>query len=310
MAKRGWALLFVNQNPRGGLRHLSVSSLALTLMLAVMLGGGFGLARAIYFFATYGYARLGVYAEHKKNHDLLVSVRFLEKLSSQQQNKINELVNFEDQIRLKFGMTHLDQDIRRAGIGGRPNLGELVRLSLEDPVVVHLDSIKTNLNTLLRQSQMEDSTVSQVESHVSLKIGQWQQSPSLTPVHGRITSPFGIRVHPFTGEPLLHEGVDIANNIGTPVFAPADGIISYVGEEGYFGKLVIIQHPRSGYKTMYGHLEKAKVSFGQQIKRGALIGYLGNSGRTTGPHLHYQISRWDKLVNPLNCILPEDVIID
>jgi biotin carboxyl carrier protein len=113
-------------------------------------------------------------------------------------------------------------------------------------------------------------------------------TPSIWPVRGFITSNFGYRKSPVTGDRRFHEGLDIANRSGTQVVAPADGTVIYAGYQGGYGRTVKVQHGY-GYVTLYGHLSKYAVNKGQRVKKGDVIGYVGNSGRSTGPHLHYEV---------------------
>jgi murein DD-endopeptidase MepM/ murein hydrolase activator NlpD len=109
---------------------------------------------------------------------------------------------------------------------------------------------------------------------------------------------------------LFHEGVDISNEIGTPIHATANGVVAFCGTKDYYGNVVVLSHPASGYKTIFGHLKKAAVFEGQVVKRGDVIGYLGNTGRSTGPHVHYEVHRLNDMVNPLDYVLPTDTMVD
>ena len=127
-------------------------------------------------------------------------------------------------------------------------------------------------------------------------------TPSIRPTEGWFSSGFGYRISPFTNRREFHKGLDIATRIGTPIIAPADGLVVFVGREGNFGKMIAINH---GYNLMtrYGHLHKFEVKKGEHVKRGQTIGKVGASGRCTGPHLHYEILLNGIPVNPLRYIL-------
>ena len=128
---------------------------------------------------------------------------------------------------------------------------------------------------------------------------QWQVNvrPSLWPVNGRIISPFGVRTDPFSGEGAIHTGVDLLVNIGTAVRVAADGIVSYADWDGRYGKLVIVDHG-NGMQTYYAHLSAFEVIPGEEIRRGDIVGRSGSTGRSTGPHLHYEIRLGGTPVNP------------
>jgi murein DD-endopeptidase MepM/ murein hydrolase activator NlpD len=119
------------------------------------------------------------------------------------------------------------------------------------------------------------------------------------PVNGRLTSPFGYRSDPFTGVRRMHYGIDIANRVGTKIVAPMDGTVVVVGNQpnGY-GRYVVIKH-RYGFQTLYGHLSSIDVKRNQYISQGQIIGQLGNSGRSTGPHLHFSLYKNNIPIDPL-----------
>jgi murein DD-endopeptidase MepM/ murein hydrolase activator NlpD len=127
-------------------------------------------------------------------------------------------------------------------------------------------------------------------------------TPSIWPVRGWLTSGFGYRIDPFTGLRQFHEGLDIANRLGTPIIAPADGIVSRCSNSFGFGLTLEINHGY-GIKTIYGHLSKTYVTVGHSVRRGERIAAMGSSGRATGPHLHYQVMLNDVPMSPMNYIL-------
>ncbi|HEY8463549.1 MAG TPA: peptidoglycan DD-metalloendopeptidase family protein [Bacillota bacterium] len=126
-----------------------------------------------------------------------------------------------------------------------------------------------------------------------------EQIPSLNPLRtSRITSWFGRRLHPKLGYSRLHTGIDLSARIGTKVHATASGIVTFSGYKSGYGYTVILDHGQ-GYQTLYAHNSKLVVKVGQQVKRGAVISYSGNTGTTTGPHLHYEVRVNGKPVNPI-----------
>jgi murein DD-endopeptidase MepM/ murein hydrolase activator NlpD len=134
---------------------------------------------------------------------------------------------------------------------------------------------------------------------------QWDTKPSILPVEADrffVTSAFGWRVSPFTGRRQFHRGMDISSRRGAPVIAPADGTVSEVGRDRFIGRFIRIAHNRT-FSTLYGHLLEIKVTKGQKVKRGKLIGRIGNSGMSTGHHLHYEVYQDGKNVNPVYFIL-------
>lgn len=122
-------------------------------------------------------------------------------------------------------------------------------------------------------------------------------APTLWPVQGRITASFGERIDPFSGEGAFHRGVDISSEIGTPVIAPADGVIQFADVMNGYGRTIVVDHG-NGVSTLYGHLSGYAVSTGLQVHRGDTLGFVGQSGRSTGPHLHYEVRIFNTPVNP------------
>ncbi|MFZ0661089.1 MAG: M23 family metallopeptidase [Acidobacteriaceae bacterium] len=122
-------------------------------------------------------------------------------------------------------------------------------------------------------------------------------APTLWPVMGRITSSFGERLDPFNGEGAFHSGIDIATSFGTAVRAPADGVVLKASFGNGYGREILIDHG-SGIETLYGHLSGFAVTVGERVQRGQVIGYVGDSGRSTGPHLHYEVRVRGTPVNP------------
>jgi murein DD-endopeptidase MepM/ murein hydrolase activator NlpD len=126
-------------------------------------------------------------------------------------------------------------------------------------------------------------------------------TPSIWPAHGWLTGTFGGRSDPFTGETGYHQGLDISLEKGSPVYATADGTVEAAAYNGDYGNLIILRHG-FGLTTRYGHLSGFNVKAGQEIKRGEVIGFVGATGRATGPHLHYEILANGKLINPLQLL--------
>jgi murein DD-endopeptidase MepM/ murein hydrolase activator NlpD len=126
-------------------------------------------------------------------------------------------------------------------------------------------------------------------------------TPSIWPAHGWLTGTFGGRSDPFTGESGFHQGLDISLEKGSPVYATADGTVESAAYNGDYGNLIVLKHG-FGLTTRYGHLSGFAVKAGQTVKRGDVIGYVGATGRATGPHLHYEILTNGQLMNPLQLL--------
>jgi murein DD-endopeptidase MepM/ murein hydrolase activator NlpD len=171
------------------------------------------------------------------------------------------------------------------------------------------------LNSSLKNRQLQSkinftsSSFKQIEEFVRYRHKLWEHTPFVLPAKGQITSGFGYRLHPILGANAMHEGLDISNSRWTPIFATADGIVTTSGPNSTFGNLVVMDHG-NGYITKFGHLTKIMVEKGQLVKRYGLIGYMGDTGRATGIHLHYEVHRDGIPQNPEKYILPSGILVD
>lgn len=151
-----------------------------------------------------------------------------------------------------------------------------------------LDTLHTDLEKIEKEGSQRESSLQDLEGRLSSLGSLLRSTPAIWPSQGWVTSSFGFRINPFSGTRMMHDGLDIAARPGTPVIAPADGMVTFVGEMGSFGKMVVVNHGY-GKITRYGHLMDSFVKLGDAIKRGQKIASVGNTGRSTGPHLHYEV---------------------
>ncbi len=159
-----------------------------------------------------------------------------------------------------------------------------------------------DINELLSKTSIEERSLQEVYENILDKKDLLLATPSIWPARGFITSGFGYRINPITGDREMHEGVDIATQLGNPIDAPSNGIVSYAGPENGYGQTIIIDHGY-GITTLYGHLSKIDVKPGEIIKRGQLIGRIGDTGFSTGPHLHYEVRVNGIPVNPMRYLV-------
>jgi murein DD-endopeptidase MepM/ murein hydrolase activator NlpD len=144
------------------------------------------------------------------------------------------------------------------------------------------------LDTLKSEAARQESGMKRLTEYFEHRNSILSSTPSIWPVRGFITSEFGRRTSPIYGTQQFHQGLDIANATGTPVVAPANGTIAEAGYSSGYGRYIKIQHGY-GMVTLYGHLSKSLVHGGQRVKKGERIGNVGNTGSSTGPHLHYEV---------------------
>ena len=147
-----------------------------------------------------------------------------------------------------------------------------------------------------------ESRLQTVRSDVDKRNQLAAATPSIWPTHGWLSSSMGNRADPLTGEKDFHPGLDISADKGDPVYSTADGRVTHAASAGNYGNLVIVDHGY-GLETRYGHLSTFKVTIDQRVKRGDLLGLVGSTGRTTGPHLHYEVRANGRILNPLQLLL-------
>lgn len=168
-------------------------------------------------------------------------------------------------------------------------------------ILTSLDEYATGLNVQL--SDLEER-VDALHKDAVEAVDYSRAQPNIFPVNGSITSKYGWRKHPITRRSDFHEGIDIAGHYGTPIKATADGTVVFAGYKVGYGRTVVISHGY-GLESLYSHCSSLKVSNWQKVRRGDIIGYVGSSGASTGPHLHYEIHKNGNSQNPLDFILPK-----
>jgi murein DD-endopeptidase MepM/ murein hydrolase activator NlpD len=164
-----------------------------------------------------------------------------------------------------------------------------------------------NHAAMLRQGNREDQLVQSVIAACDPAVAVQLQPVAelMWPLTGpmKITSPYGERMHPIIGEEAFHRGVDLRANYGSPILAPADGVVLYIGSKTAYGNMVVVLHG-GGIATVYGHLWKFAVQPYERVQKGQLLGYTGNTGFSTGPHLHFEVRQDGEPTNPLEWLPP------
>jgi murein DD-endopeptidase MepM/ murein hydrolase activator NlpD len=160
------------------------------------------------------------------------------------------------------------------------------------------------LDRLSAEATRQEQSLQELQAYFQDQKSLLASTPSIWPARGWVTSDFGQRLDPYTADRVMHGGIDIAAPHGKEVYAPSDGTVVFAGLEGGYGNVLVIDHGY-GIKTRYGHLAKMLVKAGDKVKRGALIAAVGNTGRSTGPHLHYEVRVNGIPQNPRKFILEE-----
>ena len=215
-----------------------------------------------------------------------------EQFSKSVESLRGQLRTVEDRTRklaIYAGISSLD-DSAQGGVGGlRPtDLGD--------------NPYRDDVDKMAFRSRRIESDLSVLEQKLVAQSQLLASTPSIAPVRGILTDGFGGRSDPFTGEQGTHNAIDISSAVGQPVRAPADGIVVKAEWANGYGNVIYLSHGY-GYSTRYGHLSAFAVKPGAHVKRGDIIAYVGSTGRSTGPHLHYEVRLNNNPVNPLEFIL-------
>ena len=214
--------------------------------------------------------------------------------ADQRLKEISERLESLDQLEKRLrGLAQLSDPARRIAMGpGQNPSDEESRLwdPGESPLLVRARTqlFSERLNGLLEEADLQVERLDQLAQHFEAVRHRLAATPAVSPLIGWVTSRFGMRQDPMTGRHQMHKGLDIASAMGTPIVSPSDGVIAKVGEQSGYGLVVLIDHG-FGIMSSYAHLLDSSVKAGESVKRGQQIGRVGMSGRSTGPHLHYEV---------------------
>ncbi|MBI5464341.1 MAG: peptidoglycan DD-metalloendopeptidase family protein [Ignavibacteriales bacterium] len=210
-------------------------------------------------------------------------------------DRLASLADRSNEMRLMVDLPKLDEDVRKVGTGGAE---ELIDFGVSSNVNQLLNSARALAEKAEREIRLQSTNYAEVSSTYEKNKTRFAHFPALKPMDGYYSHRgIGLRLHPVLGIFRNHEGLDIVNDVGTPVYAVADGVISFAGRESGYGIYIQIDHGYS-FKTIYGHLSRILVKEGQAVKRGELIARSGNTGLSSGPHLHYEVRHNGVPTNP------------
>ncbi|MCP4148116.1 MAG: M23 family metallopeptidase, partial [bacterium] len=225
-----------------------------------------------------------------------------------------EMQEYRDKIMVAAGLTS-PYSLTEVGQGGG-DLGEAGSTATIQSGISDLELSRDKIantaesrNTIVgvtssvaKRAKQVQKDLKYVEAHINEQKARLASTPALWPTRGYLTDSFGMRTHPFTGKRSFHNGLDIATQLGNKVIATADGYVLVREFSSFLGNVILIDHG-FGFSTRYGHLASFNIKEGERVKRGQVIGYVGNSGRSTAPHLHYEIIYMGKNQNPMAYIL-------
>jgi len=300
---------FILSNTGTRAKQFTLSSAAVKLLTLLIIA-----AFTCTGYVIYDYQRLKVTVSDTKNLELALNNQ-TEEITSQRKQlqqfageinvlkaKLLAMNEFENKIRIIANIEKTADQDALFGVGGA--IPEDIDASV--PLTEKHNSLIREMHE--KTVQIQSATEKQSNSFGALinyledQINLLASTPAIRPANGWDTSGFGYRKSPFTGLREFHKGLDIANRQGTPIIATADGIVSYTGYKGLLGKTLVIDHGH-GMMTRYGHAHEILVETGDVVKRGDKIATIGSTGRSTGPHLHYEVLLNGIRVNPNKYIL-------
>lgn len=293
MQKRFYTLLIAH-DAHGRVRKLSLPSYLIYLILLAALVGGATIVAGITSYtrmllkvASYNQLQAEREQLQQQNQTLRTTV-------TQTHRWLDSLQSLANEVALTYGLLRL----RQTPFGNIESVS-----AAPSPVYEFRDSL-ARFHFLRRHATAITLYARGVRPVLpSQGLAQLTSTPSLWPVRGRLTAAFGQRMDPFNGEGAFHSGVDISASFGQPVRSTADGFVVALGPRTGYGRTVVIDHG-FGITTWYAHLSHYRVYLGQAVRRGDIIGYLGSSGRATGPHLHYEVRLHNTPINPWRFLQP------
>jgi len=308
MAKRRWTVMIVPHDD-GKSRTVSVSSTVVRLLAGVGT-----IAAAFVLASTYGVVTRSVDLARSKqlqaeNRALAHEIAQLDERVADLSDTLAVISLRDQQVRLVAGLEPLDADVRRAGIGGPAGTWPERERLLADAGTNGRQALRvhTNLDALIRRANLISSSFREASESLSSHVRRLSATPSIMPTEGFLTSNFAkVRYHPILHYNRAHEGIDITAPYGSPIIAPAAGRVTKAGWENGYGIVVEIDHGY-GIVTRYAHQSRVGVHVGQQLRRGDRIGFIGSTGLSTGPHLHYEVIVNGRPVDPLRFIMPDAI---
>ena len=225
------------------------------------------------------------------------------------QDQLQRLYKLDRKLRLLASLEPSSESAKPLrGLGGPTTKATSAEeVFIADGQSALVDSMRQELAKLKSVADRQETSFHELESAFHDLKSLLASTPSIWPVRGWVTSGFGYRISPFTGRRALHSGLDIATRKGALIVTPADGVVTRVASEYDFGKFVVIDHGY-GVSTRYGHNSRILVRPGQRVRRGEPIARVGNTGRSTGPHLHYEVRQNGVPVNPNRYIVNDKVL--
>ncbi len=283
-------------------RHLRIHKKTFKIGLYLL---SFGVLVTIFFLCDYIQVRKRTFELHQlrqQTQEQKSKIHFFASKIEDLEKQLSKLKNFDKRIRIIANLEKGQESPLFMGMGGPSPSDVREKLKAEKNEMGLAQQMRTDIERLESEATSQEESLSELEKLLQSKRDMLAHTPSIWPVHGWVTSGFGFRTNPFTGLTQMHAGIDIANRIETPIIAPSDGIVSDTGKDSAYGNFIVISHG-FGINSRFLHLSKILVRPGQRVRRGDKIAEVGTTGKSTGPHLHYEVRVNGIPVNPLRYIV-------
>lgn len=300
MAKRFYTVLIL-PDATSPARKLHVTSSVITAVSSVL-----AIAVLAFAFFLYQYVSLNVrMLEMRQLRQEAGDRNVLAAKVSQLEGELLRLRDLDRKLRVVAGLDKGEEQQPAMAIGGAETQSRSALLdALKQQTGRLVDWVTRDLETLGQEITSRERSFRELKVLLEEKRSLLASTPTIWPVKGLMTAGYGYRSSPFTGQREMHEGLDVAAPHGSPIVATADGVVSFSGLLSAFGSVVFINHGH-GFTTFYAHNSSNRVKEGQMVKRGEVIAYVGTSGRTTGPHVHYEVQVNGVTVNPMKYIIDQ-----
>jgi len=300
MAKRFYTVLIL-PDATSPTRKLHITRSVVTAVSSVLALSVFAFA-----FFLYQYVSLNVrMLELKQLRQEAGDRNFLAAKVSHLEGELSRLRDLDRKLRVVAGLDKGEEQPSTLAMGGAETQSRSALLeALKQHTGPLVDWVTRDLEALGQEINSRELSFRELKTLLEEKRSLLASTPTIWPVKGMFTGGYGYRHSPFTGLREMHEGLDVAAPHGTPIVATADGVVSFSGPLSAFGNVVFINHGH-GFTTFYAHNSSNRVKEGQMVKRGEVIAYIGTSGRTTGPHVHYEVQVNGVTVNPLKYIVDQ-----
>jgi murein DD-endopeptidase MepM/ murein hydrolase activator NlpD len=254
-----------------------------------VVGGGIAAVIALVTVVHY-FTLLSASAESRalkeENAQLRSQVLLVQEKVAHVQATLDRVERFD--AKLRSAVTHLQDPERNLAIGPVGSTGAGAAVAAAPAGQEPISALPGRIASLENEAARQEASLRELQEYFDDQKSLLASTPSLWPTQGWVTSDFGVRLDPYSADRSMHQGLDISTPHGQPVQSPSDGTVVFNGTEGGYGKVMVIDHGY-GVKTRYGHLSETFVRLGERVARGQKVAAVGNTGRSTGPHLHYEV---------------------